>query len=246
MILQNISKAIREQNYYAVALEFVIVIAGVVIGFQIQAWNEGRADKLREQNYLERLIGDFQRIDERNVDAREVWAGVVMACARVMEDLETYNQEGVWHRPEQEILADLANVAGGRIPAARSETFTEMLSTGDISLISNRDLRDALLSYNTQAHIAIEAYRVLLDRSGPYVAALQSHVLLTVPEDLSAITTSGLSADLVNIDLPTIAGDPEVMNALSVLAVAALNHLALTGDQIEQTQLVLDALLNEV
>lgn len=32
MILQNISKAIREQNYYAVALEFVIVIAGVVIG----------------------------------------------------------------------------------------------------------------------------------------------------------------------------------------------------------------------
>ncbi len=42
MILQNISKAIREQNYYAVVLEFVIVIAGVVIGFQINACNPGR------------------------------------------------------------------------------------------------------------------------------------------------------------------------------------------------------------
>ena len=37
MILQNLTKAIREQNYYAVVLEFLIVIAGVVIGFQITA-----------------------------------------------------------------------------------------------------------------------------------------------------------------------------------------------------------------
>ena len=38
MILQSLTKAIREQNYYAVVLEFLIVIAGVVIGFQITAW----------------------------------------------------------------------------------------------------------------------------------------------------------------------------------------------------------------
>lgn len=42
MILQNLSKAVREQNWFAVVLEFVIVIAGVVIGFQINAWNERR------------------------------------------------------------------------------------------------------------------------------------------------------------------------------------------------------------
>ena len=41
MILANLTKAIREQNYYAVVLEFLIVIAGVVIGFQITAWYEG-------------------------------------------------------------------------------------------------------------------------------------------------------------------------------------------------------------
>jgi len=55
MILQNISKAIREQNYYAVALEFVIVIAGVVIGFQINAWNEARTSSAREDAILDRL-----------------------------------------------------------------------------------------------------------------------------------------------------------------------------------------------
>lgn len=42
MILDNLTRAFKTQNDYAVALEFVIVIAGVVIGFQINAWNEGR------------------------------------------------------------------------------------------------------------------------------------------------------------------------------------------------------------
>jgi len=43
MILDNISRALKEQNWLAAAIEFVIVIFGVVIGFQIQAWNESRA-----------------------------------------------------------------------------------------------------------------------------------------------------------------------------------------------------------
>jgi len=55
MILQSITKAIREQNYYAVALEFVIVIAGVVIGFQINAWNSERESAARAATLIERL-----------------------------------------------------------------------------------------------------------------------------------------------------------------------------------------------
>jgi len=47
MILDNLSRAVRTQNWLAAAIEFVIVIAGVVIDFQINAWNEGRrADAL--------------------------------------------------------------------------------------------------------------------------------------------------------------------------------------------------------
>jgi hypothetical protein len=60
MILQNISRAIREQNYYAVALEFVIVIAGVVIGFQITAWNGERAARSEEARYLLALTDDVR------------------------------------------------------------------------------------------------------------------------------------------------------------------------------------------
>ncbi|MCP2671029.1 hypothetical protein NHF40_08840 [Maricaulaceae bacterium EIL42A08] len=55
MILQNLTKAIRDQNWFAVGVEFLIVIAGVVIGFQIQGWNENRADRFEERSLLMRL-----------------------------------------------------------------------------------------------------------------------------------------------------------------------------------------------
>ncbi len=42
MILSRLTHALREQNWLAVGIEFIIVEAGVVIGFQISAWNEAR------------------------------------------------------------------------------------------------------------------------------------------------------------------------------------------------------------
>ena len=49
MILANLTKAIREQNYDEVVLEFFIVIAGVVIGFQVTAWNADNCDRATER-----------------------------------------------------------------------------------------------------------------------------------------------------------------------------------------------------
>jgi len=69
MILQNLTKAIREQNYYAVFLEFVIVILGVVIGFQINAWNEARIDRVGESLALGRIQQDIEN-NIRELDAR--------------------------------------------------------------------------------------------------------------------------------------------------------------------------------
>ena len=48
MILARLSKAIREQNWFAVVLEFIIVIAGVVIGFRVTAWNAERTSSCGE------------------------------------------------------------------------------------------------------------------------------------------------------------------------------------------------------
>ena len=43
MLLRSISKYVRDQNWFAVALDFFIVVAGILIAFQITNWNEGKA-----------------------------------------------------------------------------------------------------------------------------------------------------------------------------------------------------------
>ena len=58
MLLQRLSRHVREQNWFAVALGFVIVITGVVLGFQITAWNEDRREDAREQLIIDRLARD--------------------------------------------------------------------------------------------------------------------------------------------------------------------------------------------
>ena len=64
MILANLTRAIREQNYYAVVLEFLIVIAGVVIGFQITAWNEDR----NSRRLYDEAIARFIHESEENIE----------------------------------------------------------------------------------------------------------------------------------------------------------------------------------
>ena len=65
MILARLSAAIRAQNWFAVVLEFVIVIAGVVIGFQVTAWNADRGERQSELRYLSSLIADVDLTIER-------------------------------------------------------------------------------------------------------------------------------------------------------------------------------------
>lgn len=68
MILSRVTQALKDQNWLAVAIEFVIVVAGVVIGFQITAWNGERVTQERETAVLTRLRDELAA-DQRNRQA---------------------------------------------------------------------------------------------------------------------------------------------------------------------------------
>lgn len=62
----------REQNYYAVAVEFVIVLAGVVIGFQVNAWNEARVSDQRAVELLDRIEEEFLALEATLARSEEI------------------------------------------------------------------------------------------------------------------------------------------------------------------------------
>ncbi len=55
MILRRVIEHVREQNWTAIAIDFVIVVAGVFVGIQVANWNQGRADRAEYEAALVRL-----------------------------------------------------------------------------------------------------------------------------------------------------------------------------------------------
>ncbi len=60
MILRSITKHVKDQNWFAVVLDFVIVVVGILIAFQITNWSEARQDKLIYDQARTRVIEEAQ------------------------------------------------------------------------------------------------------------------------------------------------------------------------------------------
>ena len=51
MILRRFIRHVQDQNWFAVALDFVIVVFGVFMGFQVQQWNQERGSESNFTNH---------------------------------------------------------------------------------------------------------------------------------------------------------------------------------------------------
>ena len=144
MILRRISENVRSQNWFTVAVEFVIVVVGVFLGLQVQDWNEARKERIEEQGLLSRLhvetleLLEKQREELVGLNER---AGVFMGVnpvlfsqepSRVISNLECRHilASHVFRRPPDEL-----------------PVLDEMLSTGRFDLLQDEDIKEHLRNY---------------------------------------------------------------------------------------------------
>ena len=60
MLFRRISAHVRAQSWFAVLIDFLVVVVGLFIGLQIDTWWENRKELAMEQVYLAELLEDFQ------------------------------------------------------------------------------------------------------------------------------------------------------------------------------------------
>ena len=68
MLLRSVTKHVKDQNWFAVFLDFFIVVAGILIAIQITEWYEAQSNKVG-------LTGSLERLDKevsQNLDIIEV------------------------------------------------------------------------------------------------------------------------------------------------------------------------------
>ena len=130
MILRRLSQSLKEQNWTAIWIEFILLVVGVFLGIQVANWNAAQQDKKREAEFIARLDRDFQKIDARLSDNISRWEDKATSPLRVLADVEAFQKTGRWQRSKTELLSDLNNTFNSRIHAPRSATYTELLSAG--------------------------------------------------------------------------------------------------------------------
>ena len=144
MLLRRVIEHVREQNWTAIGIDFVIVVAGVFVGIQVANWNAARADKVRAQAYLARIRVNLEA-DATSIRRRQVFWGLVM---RHGKDAIRYAETGerVDGSAWKTVLAFYQASQLWQWVTSDS-TYQEMRSGGELGLIRDQGLRDALSQY---------------------------------------------------------------------------------------------------
>jgi hypothetical protein len=170
MILRSITRHVRDQNWFAVGLDFLIVVVGVFIGIQVANWNDERRDREAEALYLDRLHRELSTIsplveddlkDQRDRLERIEEVRMFLATGLGIERLDGRHCGAL---SQSHIFADTIFY-----PA----TIKELIATGRIVLIRDDATRTEILSFDQnnerleQIRTDIQIDRVLLARKYP-------------------------------------------------------------------------------
>lgn len=168
MILRRIKAHVEKENWFAVGIDFVIVVVGVFIGIQVANWNEARSDRERESQYLENLVDDIgEEVDviEEVLFALRLRVSVIdyliedARGQRLPRDVKSslrvsdISTAGTFSMPptvdlerlDQDYFLSYAIMA--RIFSESSSTYQTLQATGDFGLIRNRDLALGIADY---------------------------------------------------------------------------------------------------
>jgi len=201
MILRRIADAFRRQDWFTVLIEISIVVIGLLIGLQINNWNETRVEKQAERKFLERLHSEimatqgdlvgFSSVVETRASELEAAASVVFG-----------NDQGAELTGRQCVAMFMSHAYN--FPPTDLPTIGEILSSGQFNVISDDDLR-AALSRMGQINARAEKTSDLFNAS-PIALARAYPDLINLEYVLNAEGTETTDAEYVSTVQCNLAG----------------------------------------
>jgi hypothetical protein len=163
MILRSVMKHVRDQNWFAVFLDFLIVVVGVFIGIQVANWNEARNNLSIAAGHLSEIAEDLQT----HLDFHDELYGAAVARIAAVDYLheqafgETLPDRLVlstieWDVPETEPPSadELGRIMGSvnliRITVGSRNGYESLINSGNLGLIRDQELARSIQQYYGQ------------------------------------------------------------------------------------------------
>jgi len=202
MILRRITEHVKAQNWFAVGIDFLIVVVGVFVGLQVNNWNEMRADSRREASYLVALKEDFSSV----IAELESDIARYEAIANAMTFLLEQSRKAT---PDASL--DALNDAAGQLIAMEgtpivSDTYSNLTGSGDLAIIKSQAVKNAMSSFFGMADVVDLVSNThemqLVNIFQPYIIANLDYVNI-LPENRGMSASAGFEPDRILTALPT-------------------------------------------
>ncbi|WP_167614797.1 DUF6090 family protein [Maribellus sediminis] len=132
---------------YAIG-EILLVVIGILIALQINNWNSNRLDRLKEHEYLENFLEEMKR---DSIFLNVYWERDYPDKIDGLELARKYVKYGVEIKDTGSFIARIGK--GGKLSRAaifeESSTYKDIISTGNLKLIRNKDLQLHIIDYYT-------------------------------------------------------------------------------------------------
>jgi len=237
MLLRSLSKHVKDQNWFAVVIDFIIVVMGVFIGIQVANWNESQVFNERETKLLIELKREIEVGINTTSQKADNYRQVLAAAKRSLAAIS--NKEGCkaecWN-----VLVDFMHASQWVSVRVDRSIYDELRRLG---LPSNRSIIDSIeviLVQNEGNAIIFDdkpIYRAKIRQLIPfdiqefywtncytYIGGVESYLLNCVEAK-----SNRLAAEIVS----SIINDPEIKLQLTFWAA----HLVTTPSSLDDQNL---------
>ena len=182
---------------YAVG-EIVLVVIGILIALQINNWNTQRIERSKEDSYLVNLKRDLNnqmQMIERNLSGEEF----------IFSSLTKVKSNFVRHKKFRAIKEDFVLIASMNDRytfTITSPTYTELLSTGNLDLITDKSFKTQMVKYYEDLELTSQVIQNNNNHKDNVVNPMTNSILEIIGGSEPSSVYKGLTSTFDNYETP--------------------------------------------
>ena len=174
MVVRRIREHVAAHNWFAVGIDVLIVVLGVVLGTQVNNWNEARLEAERAREYRERLIVEL------DFDARQyAWQAAYYRRVQQYGLQALAALDGTAPISDRDFVIAAYQLTQTDTTQAKTGVFEEMAAAGLVGHLGDGETQQLASDFYLSVEVAqrslesIYPYRTLLRETLPYSLQIQ-------------------------------------------------------------------------
>ncbi len=239
MLLRRITEHIKAQNWFAVGIDFIIVVVGVFIGIQVSNWNAANA----QQRVLDSRLTSLQRDMHDNLAGLDVYLQSTIEGAEAAKQLREFLKG---ESPgDHAVEIDKTMVQSMALPtlSLRMSAMEDLIASDEFLLIANTTIRKEIADWTDDLSDLNRIQNDVLEIRNSWLHSyfVENHSFASAAVHYRSFTEFLEPSKFANEPI-ALAEDQTFDNLLSIILLLRGNMFESTQELTQSTRELLDAL----